>query len=75
MRIVQRTCRAHEAGSNEDVRKLGGIDLPTIQKYINLWYSLSADLFGGEISIECRELFRSEHQRTRQEDSYRRIIR
>ncbi len=42
---------------NQDVRKLGGIDLPTIQKYINLWYSLSADLFGGEISTNAANYF------------------
>ena len=42
-RIVERTCQLmKEAGFSEDVRKLGGIDLPTIQKFINLWFSLSA---------------------------------
>jgi benzoyl-CoA 2,3-dioxygenase component B len=47
-RIVERTCELMK--NNEDVRKVGAIDLPTMQKYVNLWYSLSADLFGGEIS-------------------------
>jgi benzoyl-CoA 2,3-dioxygenase component B len=42
---------------NEDVRKLGGLDLPTIQKYLNLWYSVSADLFGGEISTNAANYF------------------
>ena len=39
------------------MRTLGGIDLPTIQKYLNLWYSLSLDLFGGEISSNAANFF------------------
>jgi benzoyl-CoA 2,3-dioxygenase component B len=39
------------------VRKLGGIDLPTMQKYLNLWYSLSLDLFGGEVSSNAASFF------------------
>ena len=56
-RVVQRTCELMKQDPNQDVRKLGGIDLPTIQKYINLWYSLSADLFGGEISTNAANYF------------------
>jgi benzoyl-CoA 2,3-dioxygenase component B len=56
-RVVQRTCELMKQEPNEDVRNLGGIDLPTIQKYINLWYSLSADLFGGEISSNASNYF------------------
>ena len=46
-----------EAGFSEDVRKLGGIDLPTIQKFINLWFSLSLDLHGNEISTNAASYF------------------
>ena len=35
----------------------GGIDLPTIQKYINFWFSLSLDLFGGEVSSNAADFF------------------
>jgi benzoyl-CoA 2,3-dioxygenase component B len=56
-RIVHRTCELMKKDPNEDARKLGGIDLPTIQKYINLWYSASADLFGGEISTNGSNYF------------------
>src|SRR2546430_6951636 len=43
-RILERTCQLmKQAGFSEDVRKLGGIDLPTIQKHLNLWFSLSLD--------------------------------
>ena len=56
-RIVQRTCQLMKEDPNQEVRKLGGIDLDTIQRYINLWYSLSADLFGGEISTNAANYF------------------
>ncbi len=53
-RIVQRTCELMKSG---DVRAQGGIDLPTLQKYLNLWFSLSEDLFGGEISSNAADFF------------------
>jgi benzoyl-CoA 2,3-dioxygenase component B len=57
-RIIERTCQLlQSAGFSEDVRKLGGIDLPTIQKFINLWFSLSLDLHGNEISTNAASYF------------------
>jgi benzoyl-CoA 2,3-dioxygenase component B len=56
-RVVQRTCELMKQDAGQDVRKLGGIDLPTIQKYINFWYAVSADLFGGEISTNAANYF------------------
>jgi benzoyl-CoA 2,3-dioxygenase component B len=57
-RILERTCQLmKETGYSEDVRKLGGIDLPTLQKYINLWFSLSLDLHGNEISTNAASYF------------------
>jgi benzoyl-CoA 2,3-dioxygenase component B len=57
-RIIERTCELmKEAGFSEDVRALGGIDLPTIQKHINLWFSLSLDLHGNEISTNAASYF------------------
>ncbi len=41
----------------EDLRKLQAIDLPTMQKYLNFWYTLSLDLFGGEISSNAAAYF------------------
>ena len=59
-RIIERTCQLmKQAGMSEDVRKVGGIDLPTIQKYMNLWFSLSIDLFGGEVSSNAASFFAS----------------
>jgi len=56
-RIVQRTCELMKEAPGGDVRKAGGIDLATIQKYVNFWYSASLDLFGGEISSNAAEYF------------------
>jgi benzoyl-CoA 2,3-epoxidase subunit B len=54
-RVVRRTAELMK--QNDDVRKLGGVDLPTIQKYLNLWYSVSLDLFGGEVSSNAASFF------------------
>src|SRR3954451_20640453 len=57
-RILDRTCQLmKESGFSEDVRSVGGIDLPTIQKFINLWFSLSLDLHGNEISTNAASYF------------------
>lgn len=62
-RTIQRTCEAmQEAGiddpyDRERVRRLGVIDLPTIQKKINLHFSLTLDLFGSEISTNAANAF------------------
>jgi benzoyl-CoA 2,3-dioxygenase component B len=54
-RVVGRTAELMRAG--KDVRAEGGVDLGTLQKYINLWFSLSEDLFGGEISSNAADFF------------------
>jgi benzoyl-CoA 2,3-dioxygenase component B len=62
-RIIERTCEAmRQAGTKdpydkEAVRKLGVIDLPTMQKKANLHFSLSLDLFGNEISTNAANAF------------------
>ena len=56
-RIVQRSCELTRQAPDGDARRLGGIDLQTLQKYINFWYSVSLDLFGGEISSNAAEYF------------------
>jgi len=64
-RVIQRTCEAmNEAGIDDPyeidkIRSLGVIDLPTIQKKLNLHYSLSLDLFGGEVSTNAANAFNS----------------
>jgi benzoyl-CoA 2,3-dioxygenase component B len=62
-RIIQRTCDAMTAAGIDDpsdiakVRALGVIDLPTIQKKLNLHYTLSLDLFGSEVSTNAANTF------------------
>jgi benzoyl-CoA 2,3-epoxidase subunit B len=62
-RIIQRTCEAMRAAGIDDpsdverVRALGVIDLPTIQKKVNLHFSLTLDLFGSEISTNAANAF------------------
>src|SRR5215813_9332664 len=49
LRVVERTAAQMAEKKIEHVdrvRAAGLIDLPTMQKYLNLWYSLSLDLFG-----------------------------
>src|ERR1700757_508670 len=57
-RILERTCQLmKQAGFSGDVRALGGIDLPTIQKHLNEWFSLSLDLHGSEVSSNAASYF------------------
>ncbi|MEO1291452.1 MAG: benzoyl-CoA 2,3-epoxidase subunit BoxB [Pseudomonadota bacterium] len=62
-RTIQRTCEEMKKAGIEDpydinaVRALGVIDLPTIQKKLNLHYSLSLDLFGSEVSTNAANAF------------------
>jgi benzoyl-CoA 2,3-dioxygenase component B len=54
-RIVQRCAELMAQG--KDPRKEGAIPFELIQKYINLWFSLSLDLFGGEVSSNAADFF------------------
>jgi benzoyl-CoA 2,3-dioxygenase component B len=56
-RVVQRTCEVMREHKSDDVRKHGVIDLPTIQRYLNFHYSVSLDLFGGEISTNAANFY------------------
>jgi benzoyl-CoA 2,3-dioxygenase component B len=58
-RIVQRTCELMREHRTDDVRKHGGIDLATMQKYINFHFSVSLDLFGSEISTNAANFYTS----------------
>lgn len=42
-----------------DPKSVGAIPLPLLQKYINAWFSVSMDLFGGEDSTNAAESFAS----------------
>jgi benzoyl-CoA 2,3-dioxygenase component B len=62
-RVIQRTCEAMTAAGIDDphavekVRALGVVDLPTLQKKLNLHYSLSLDLFGSEVSTNAANFY------------------
>ena len=56
-RIVQRTCELMREHKTDDVRRHGGIDLATIQKYINFHCSVSLDLFGSEVSTNAANFY------------------
>jgi benzoyl-CoA 2,3-dioxygenase component B len=56
-RIVQRTAELMKQNPNEDARAEGGIPLDMVQRYLNLWFALSLDLFGGEISSNAASYF------------------
>jgi len=56
-RVVQRSCELMRQDPNEDVRNHGGIPLDLVQKHLNLWFALSLDLFGGEVSSNAASYF------------------
>lgn len=54
-RIIGRSVELMKQGI--DPRSVGAIDLETIQRYLNFWYSVSLDLFGSEISTNAANFF------------------
>jgi hypothetical protein len=80
-RTIQRTCEAMlEAGiedphATDRIRALGVVDLPTIQKKMNLHYSLSLDLFGSEVSTNAANFYnagsKGRFQETKIDDDHR----
>jgi benzoyl-CoA 2,3-dioxygenase component B len=62
-RVIERTCQAMKEAGIDDatdtdaVRTLGAIDLPTIQRKMNLHFSLTLDLFGNEVSTNAANAF------------------
>ena len=52
-RILQRTADVMKQHGTEDpvvLRQYGVIDVPTIQRYLNFHFSVTLDLYGGEVS-------------------------
>jgi benzoyl-CoA 2,3-dioxygenase component B len=59
-RVVRRTVEVMNELKTDDpqkVRAAGAIDLNTIQKYMNFWFSSALDLFGSEISSNAASYF------------------
>jgi len=59
-RIVQRTAELmaeHKVDDPDHVRALGVIDLQTVQRYLNFHYSVTLDLFGGDVSSNAASFY------------------
>ena len=59
-RIVRRTLEVMKELGTDDaasIRRAGAIDLGTIQKYINFWFSSALDLFGADQSSNAASYF------------------
>jgi benzoyl-CoA 2,3-dioxygenase component B len=59
-RVIRRTLQVMKELATDDpaaVRNAGAIDLPTLQRYVNFWFSSSVDLFGAEISSNAASYF------------------
>ena len=74
MRVVQRTCELMREHDTEDVRPHGGIDLATIQRYLNFHFSCSVDLFGQELSTNAANFYtaglKGRHRETEIDDDH-----
>ena len=61
-RVVKRTLEVMKELGTDDpiaVRNQGAIDLPTIQRYLNFWFTSSSDLYGSEVSSNAAVSFSS----------------
>ncbi|MGQ0615792.1 MAG: benzoyl-CoA 2,3-epoxidase subunit BoxB [Acidimicrobiia bacterium] len=74
-RVVQRTAELMKEHDTDDVRPHGGIDVPTLQRYLNFHYSVSLDLFGAETSTNAANYFaaglKGRHQEDKRDDDHR----
>jgi benzoyl-CoA 2,3-dioxygenase component B len=77
-RVVQRTCelmREHKTDDPGAVRRHGGIDLGTLQRYLNFHYSVSLDLFGSEVSTNAANFYtaglKGRFEETKKDDDHR----
>jgi benzoyl-CoA 2,3-dioxygenase component B len=61
-RVVKRSVEVMKELGTDDpqaVRAHGAIDLPTVQRYLNFWFTSSLDLFGSEVSSNAASSFAS----------------
>jgi benzoyl-CoA 2,3-dioxygenase component B len=56
-RVVQRTVELMQEHDTADVRPFGGVDVDTLQRYLNFHFSVSLDLFGAETSTNAANYF------------------
>ena len=74
-RVVERTVELMKEHDTDDVRPFGGIDVPTLQRYLNFHCSVSLDLFGAETSTNAANYFaaglKGRFQEERRDDDHR----
>ena len=56
-RVVQRTAELMKEHNTDDIARFGGVNLDTLQRYINFHYSVSLDLFGSERSTNAANYY------------------
>jgi len=73
-RVVQKTCELMTAHKTADVRRHGGIDLETLQRYLNFHYTVSLDLFGSEVSTNAANFYtmglKGRYEEARKDDDH-----
>jgi len=72
-RVVERTVELMKEHDTADVRPFGGIDVATLQRYLNFHCAVSLDLFGAETSTNAANYFASGlkgrfHEERREDD-------
>ena len=74
-RVVERTVQLMKQHDTDDVRPHGGIDVATLQRYLNFHFAVSLDLFGAETSTNAANYFgaglKGRFQEERREDDHR----
>ncbi|MSQ20330.1 MAG: benzoyl-CoA 2,3-epoxidase subunit BoxB [Betaproteobacteria bacterium] len=59
-RVIRRTLevmKEHGTADPAAIRRAGAVDLPTMQRYMNFWFTSSLDLFGSEVSSNAATTF------------------
>ncbi|MBM3555456.1 MAG: benzoyl-CoA 2,3-epoxidase subunit BoxB, partial [Alphaproteobacteria bacterium] len=73
-RTVERACQLMKQHDTDDLRKVGGISLALIQKYLNFHFSVTLDLFGSEVSTNAATFYtaglKGRFDETRVEDDH-----
>jgi benzoyl-CoA 2,3-epoxidase subunit B len=74
-RVVQRTVDLMKQHDTDDVRPYGGINVDTLQRYLNVHFSLSLDLFGAETSTNAANYYaaglKGRYQEDKRDDDHR----
>jgi benzoyl-CoA 2,3-epoxidase subunit B len=74
-RVVDRSVELMKRHNTDDIRPYGGIDIDTLQRYLNFHYAVSLDLFGAETSTNAANYFaaglKGRFQEERRDDDHR----